>query len=275
MDSRDALLAALAAAGGLAGRLLDGHAGLLEDAAPVVGLGLAGHAAVAVLAVTLVATALLAAAPAAVGRAGGGVLDRGGGGTALGAAGLAAVLAPALAGGLLLGGLLGLLLEDLLLLGDLVEQGREGRDALGGVVANAVPLGLLGGLALGLQALLLGALALGLGGGAAALLLGALLLATPLGLEALRLGLLGGDACLLGLGLLLGSLLRLDLRGVGLEDGLELLANDGDIGVIERRGRRLDGELERTEVLEHLLAGDSVFLSEVVYTRLCHVTYLP
>ena len=176
---------------------------------------------------------------------------------------------------LLLCGLLRLLLQDLLLLGDLIEQRREGRDALGRIVADAIPLRLLGGLALGLEALLLDTLALGLGGGATALLLGALLLTALLCLEALGLGLLRGDAGLLGLGLLLGTLLRLYLGGMGVEDGLELLAHDRDIGVIERRGSRLDGKLEVAEVLEHLLAGNSVFLSEVVYARLCHVTYLP
>ena len=274
------LLAALAAAGGLARRLLDGHAGLLEDAAAVVGLGLAGHAAVAVLAVALAAAPLLAAPAAARGLArGGGGGSRGGrdgGGVArAGARGLRALLRAALARGLLGGGLLGLLLQDLLLLRDLVEQRGERRNALGSVVAHAVLLGLLGGAALRLGLLGLGLPASLLCGGAAALLLGTLALAALLGGDALGLGLLGGDAGLLGLGLLLGATGGLDLGRAGLEDGLELLADHGDVRVLKRRGRGLGRYLHVAEVLEHLLARHAVLLSEVVYARLCHVTYLP
>ena len=163
-----ALLAALAAPGGLAGRLLDGHAGLLEDAAPVIGLGLARHAAVAVPRRPRrdgpscrggrgrrrrTPARSGRAAPRARGRSRG--ARPGGrprrGGRARPSRRPSSARPPRLA------------LEDLLLLRDLVEQGREGRDGLRRVVAHAVLLGLLAGLALGLGAGLLLGLALGLG----------------------------------------------------------------------------------------------------------------
>ena len=189
------------------------------------------------------------------------------GGPPAAAAGVSATGVLALAGALL-----GLLLQDLLLLGDLVEQAREGRGGLGGVVVNAVAL--LLGLARGLLggALLLGLLACGLLGGTPLLLLGALLLAALLGLEALGLGLLAGDALLLGLLLLLGLALRLDLGGAGLENRLELLADDRDVGVLERRRGGLGRDLHVREMREHLLACHAIFLGKVMYASLCHGT---
>ena len=267
------LLAAAAPAGGLARRLLDGLAGLVEDAATVVGLGLAGHAAVAVLALVAATAALAAlAARTALALLGTAVLlhaGRGGVALALGARvlGLATALATALALGLLLRSLLGLLLEHLLLLGNLVEQRGEGGHRLGGVVVDAVALGLLGAFLCGLLGgaflLLLGALPRGLGGSALLLLLGALALAA----------LLGSNALLLG-GLLLGLLGGLDRGGAVLEDGLELLAHDGDVGILERRGGGLGGNLHVAEMVEHLLARHPVLLGKVVYASLGHVTNL-
>ena len=206
-------------------------------------------------------------------RTGLALLALGGTGLPLLALGRGATLALAL--GLLLGGLLGLLLQDLLLLGDLVEQAREGLDRLGGGVLDAVALGLLGGCLLGGDALLLGLLARGLCGGTLALLLGPLLLAALLGLDAVLLGLLGGGTRLLvGCGAL-GALGRLDLGGASLEDRLELLADDRDVGVLERRRRRLGWNLHVREVIEHLLARHAIFLGKVMYSSLCHVTNLP
>ena len=271
-----ALLALLATTGGLAGGLLDGHTGLLEDVGAVVLLRLAGHAAVAVLLLASPASGLASPAPALAalvsGRGGAGTLGGAGRGAATGTVLVVTFAATGLV--LLLGGLLRLLLQDLLLLGDLVEQAGEGRDRLGGGVLHAIALGLLGGKALRLQALLLGPLARGLGGGALALLLGSLALATGLRLDALPLGLLRLDALPLGLGLGLGPLGGLDLRRTGLEDGLELLAHDGDVGILQSRGRGLGRDLHVCEMAEHLLAGHAIFLGEVMYARLCHVTNL-
>ncbi len=279
-----ALLAAAAPAGGLARRLLDGLAGLVEDAATVVGLGLAGHAAVAVLALVAATAALAAlAARTALALLGTAVLlhaGRGGVALALGARvlGLATALATALALGLLLRSLLGLLLEHLLLLGNLVEQRGEGGHRLGGVVVDAVALGLLGAFLCGLLGgaflLLLGALPRGLGGSALLLLLGALALAALLGSNALLLGGLLLGLLGLGGGLLLGLLGGLDLGGAVLEDGLELLAHDGDVGILERRGGGLGGNLHVAEMVEHLLARHPVLLGKVVYASLGHVTNL-
>ncbi len=269
-----ALLAATAAARGFLIGLGDGLAGLLENVLAVVLLGGTGHATVAVAALILVAATLAAAAAAATT----GILTSGLGGGVCIATGpahvaLGATVATRLL--LLLGGFGSLLGKDLLLLGDLVEQAREGRHALGGGVLGAARLllggaaGLLGlALLLGLAAGLLG-LCLRLGGGFA------LLLATLLGGQALGLGLLGGLALGGCLGLLLGLLCGFDLGRAGLQDRLELLADHGDIGVLESRGRGLRRDHHFLEVAQHLLAGHPVFLREFANAGLCHVTYLP
>ena len=185
-----------------------------------------------------------------------------------GAVAAAATTARGLLGLLLGSGLLALGLEDLLLLGDLVEQARHGGDGLGRVVAHAVLLLLFLALALGLGAGLLGLLALCLG-------TGALGLAALLGLDTL---LLGAGALLglgLGAGLLLGLLGRLDLCGAGLEDGRHLLADDHHVGVLESARGGLGRDHHVGQVAEHLLARHAKFLGKVMYASLCHVAYLP
>jgi len=279
------LLTAPAASGGFARCLLDGFAGLVEHVASAVDLGLSSHATVAILLVAAASCALLALARTAIRIVGGGLLLLllGGGrrgwlllrraGLSLLALGDGATVALALR--LLLGGLFRLLLQDLLLLSNLVEQACEGLGGLGCGVLHAVALSLLGGRLLGGDALLLGLLARGLGDRTLALLLRTLLLAAPLGLYAVFLGLLGGDARLFGDGLLLGPLGCLDLGRACVEEGLELLAHDGDVGVLERGRRRLGRNLHLSEVIEHLLARHAIFLGKVMNASLCHVTNLP
>lgn len=94
------------------------------------------------------------------------------------------------------------------------------------------------------KALLLGLL-LGLGLGASSLLgslgcgkLATLLLAGLLGGDALALGLGGASGLLGGSCLLLGLLGGLDFLGAGLDHRGELLADHGDIGVLQGGGRR-------------------------------------
>ena len=282
-----ALLALLAATLALALGLVHARTRLLEDALAVVFLGGLGHAAVAVLALLAVVGAMLAA---------GGLLGllraRGAGRDALGgrrrllaralaarAGALGALLAGALATvalalglGLLGGGLLALGLQDLLLLGDLVEQARHGGDGLGRVVVNAVPLLFLLAPALGLDALCLGLLARSLLCGALGGLLGALGLATLLGLDALLLGLCLGLSLGLCLCLLLGLLLGLDLGGAGLENGGHLLADERDVDVLEGTRGRLGRNLHVGKVVEHLLACHAKLLGKVMYAGLCHVS---
>ena len=280
-----ALLALLAAAGRLAAGLLDGGTGLLEDVLAVVLLRGTSHARVTVLAGLLAATRLVTLAALGSSALGAGLLAgnvHGLGARLLPAATAGGVVAATrvsrLGLGLRAGGLGGLLREDLLLLGNLVEQAGHGGNGLGGGVLHAVALGLLGGKALGLAALLLLGAPLGtalLLGGAALLLLGALGLAALLGSDALflglglRLGLLG--RLLFGLGLLGG----LDLGRAGLEDRGELLLDHVDVRVLERGGRRGRGDLHVLEVTEHLLAGHAIFLGEDTDSGLCHVHYLP
>ena len=193
---------------------------------------------------------------------------------ALGAllAGALATVALALGLGLLGGGLLALGLQDLLLLGDLVEQARHGGDGLGRVVTHAVPLLFLLALALGLGALCLGLLARGLLCGALGGLLSALGLATLLGLDALLLGLCLGLRLGLCLCLLLGLLLSLDLGGSGLENGGHLLADERDVNVLEGARGRLGRDLHVGKVAEHLLARHAELLGKVMYASLCHVS---
>ncbi len=171
--------------------------------------------------------------------------------------------------------LLFLLLQDLLLLGDLVEQAREGRHALRSRVPDAVLLCLFLGLALLFGALLLGLLAGSLGLAAALLLDSALLRTALLGSHTLALCLLGSLALLFLLCLFLGLLLGLDLGGTGLEDRLELLADKVHVDVLKRRGRRLCRYLHLIEIVEHLLARHPIFLCQIMYAGLCHVTNLP
>ncbi len=286
-----ALLAALAAAGGLAVCLLDGLAGLIEDAVAVVRLGLAGHAAVPILAVVSAAILLAALAAARAGVLGrgrrsvlGGRLGLGGGALGVAVGALVLLLARALGRllrcvGLLLAllggsGLSLLALEHLLLLGDLVEQAGERRLGARRGIAHAVLLGLLGGLPGLLLGLATSLLLLGL----AALLLrlasrllgGTLGLALCLGGEALALSGLGGDTGGLGGSLLLGLARGLDLGGAGLEDRLELLTDDGQVRVLDRRGCGLRGDLHLYEMLEHLLGSHAIFLGELADSGLCH-----
>ncbi len=265
------LLALLAAAGGLAAGLLDGGAGLLEDALAAVLLRLAGHAGVMVAVLVVLAPAALLAAAGLLGRgdvhAGGHLRGdvgaaRAGGrgrlGAALRALAAAAVAAMGVGLGLPLGLGLLLLLEHGLLLGDLVEQRPEARAGVGGGhrAALRLELGLAG---FGLRLLAGGALGLG-GRGAGGLLGGlgglgqaALLLAAALGGQALGLGGRGAGGLLGGGCLLLGLLGGLDLGAARLEHRRELLAHHGHVGVLERRRRRLRGDLHLGQMVEQLL----------------------
>ena len=93
-----------------------------------------------------------------------------------------------------------------------------------------------------------------LGGRTAPLLLESLPLAALLHLDALLLGLLGSSCLLGGLRLLGGEPLGFDLGGMRLDDGLELLAYDGDVNLLERRG----GRPRRIE--DTLSSGDAVLI---------------
>ena len=298
------LLALLAATGGLARGLLDGGAGLLEHLLAAVLLGLASHAAVVVLFVVVTALALLALALLiGVGEvhAGSDVVAGVGamavrtalGGVALGvvvggvaivttataAVVVAATTVTALGGALGLGLVLGvlLLLEHGLLCGDLVEQRTEARTGVGS--GNGAALGLAGSLLLlAGKALLLGLL-LGLGLGAGGLLgslgggeLAALLLACLLGGDALALG-LGSASCLLGGGcLLLGLLGGLDFLGAGLDHRGELLADHGDVSVLQGGGSGLSGNLHIGEMTHQFLGGHAELFGQGGHTDFCHMT---
>ena len=298
------LLALLAATGGLTRGLLDGSAGLLEDLLAAVLLGLASHAAVVVLFVVVTALALLALALLiGVGEvhAGSDVVAGVGamavrtalGGVALGvvvgsvaivttataAVVVAATTVTALGGALGLGLVLGvlLLLEHGLLCGDLVEQRTEARTGVGS--GNGAALGLAGSLLLlAGKALLLGLL-LGLGLGAGSLLgslgcgkLPALLLAGLLGGDALALGL--GSACGLlgGSCLLLGLLGGLDFLSAGLDHRGELLADHGDISVLQGGGSGLSGNLHIGEMTHQFLGGHAELFGQGGHTDFCHMT---
>ena len=297
------LLALLAASGGLARGLLDGGAGLLEHLLATVLLGLASHAAVVVLFVVVTTLALLALALLiGVGEvhAGSDVVAGVGamavrttlGGIALGIViGGVAVIATATATVVIaatvtaLGGTLGLglvlgvllLLEHGLLRGDLVEQRTEARTGVGS--GNGAALGLAGSLLLlAGKALLLGLL-LGLGLGAGGLLgslgggeLAALLLACLLGGDALALG-LGSARCLLGGSrLLLGLLGGLDFLGAGLDHRGELLADHGDVGVLQGGGSGLSGNLHFGEMTHQFLGGHAELFGQGGHTDFCHMT---
>ena len=262
----------------------------IEDAVAVVRLGLAGHAAVPILAVVSAAILLAALAAARAGVLGrgrrsvlGGRLGLGGGALGVAVGALVLLLARALGRllrcvGLLLAllggsGLSLLALEHLLLLGDLVEQAGERRLGARRGIAHAVLLGLLGclsGLLLGLATSLLLGLAALLLGLASRLLGGTLGLALRLGGEAFALSGFGGDTGGLGGSLLLGLARGLDLGGTGLEDRLELLADDGQVRVLDRRGCGLRGDLHLYEMLEHLLGSHAIFLGELADSGLCH-----
>ena len=298
------LLALLAATGGLARGLLDGGTSLLEHLLAAVLLGLAGHAAVVVLFVVVTALALLALAllvgvgevhagsdvvagigAMAVRTALGGVaLGVVVGGVAIVATAAATViiaattvtaLGSALGLGLVLGVLL--LLEHGLLRGDLVEQRTEARTGIGS--GNGAALGLAGSLLLlAGKALLLGLL-LGLSLGAGCLLgslgggeLAALLLASLLGGDALTLGLSGTCGFLGGSGLLLGLLGGLDFLGAGLDHRGELLADHGDVSVLQGGGSGLSGNLHIGEMTHQFLGGHAELFGQGGHTDFCHMT---
>ena len=298
------LLALLAATGGLARGLLDGSTSLLEHLLAAVLLGLASHAAIVVLFVVVTALALLALAlligvgevhassdvVAGVGAMavrttlGGVALGVVVGGVAIVTTATAAVIVAAttvtaLGGTLGLGLVLGvlLLLEHGLLCGDLVEQRTEARTGVGS--GNGAALGLAGSLLLlAGKALLLGLL-LGLGLGAGSLLgslgcgkLAALLLAGLLGGDALALGL--GSACGLlgGSCLLLGLLGGLDFLSAGLDHRGELLADHGDISVLQGGGSGLSGNLHIGEMTHQFLGGHAELFGQGGHTDFCHMT---
>ena len=293
------LLALLAATGGLARGLLDGGAGLLEHLLAAVLLGLASHAAVVVLFAVVTALALLAfALLVGVGEvhAGSDVVTGVGamavrtalGGvvgsvaivtTATATVVVAATTVAALGGALGLGLLLGvlLLLEHGLLSGDLVEQRAEARTGVGS--GNGAALGLAGSLLLLAGKALLLSLLLGLGLGTGGLLgslggseLAALLLACLLGGDALALG-LGGASCLLGGGcLLLGLLGGLDFLGAGLDHRGELLADHGDVSVLQGGGSGLSGNLHFGEMTHQFLGGHAELFGQGGHTDFCHMT---
>ncbi len=255
------LLALLTTASGLAGSLLDGGAGLLEDLLAAVLLGLASHAGVAILALDLLVTLALLAALAGLlrrrreiaghGRSGIATTAAGRGVSSIGISGagsgvrVAVVAATATAlrtslGGSLLGLRSLLLLEHDFLLGDLVEQRAEALTGVG--CGDGTALGLELGLTGGLLGLLLGTtLGLLLGGagslsGSLSLLRqAALLLTASLGCQTLGLLLLRSDDLGSGDCLLLGLLSSLDLGGTGLNHRGELLLHHGHIGVLKRR----------------------------------------
>ena len=298
------LLALLAATGGLARGLLDGSTSLLEHLLAAVLLGLASHAAVVVLFVVVTALALLALALlVGVGEvhAGSDVVAGIGamavrtvlGGVALGvvvggvaivttatatvvvAATTVAALGSALGLGFLLGVLL--LLEHSLLCGDLVEQRTETRTGVGS--GNGAALGLAGSLLLLAGKTLLLGLLLGLGLGTGGLLgslggceLTALLLASLLGGDALALC-LGSACCLLGgSGLLLGLLSGLDFLGAGLDHRGELLADHGDVSVLQGGGSGLSGNLHIGEMTHQFLGGHAELFGQGGHTDFCHMT---
>ena len=185
----------------------------------------------------------------------------------------------ALGGALGLGLVLGvlLLLEHGLLRGDLVEQRAETRPGVRS--GDGATLGLAGSLFLFAgKALLLGLL-LGLGLGAGGLLgslgsgeLAALLLACLLGSDALALG-LGGTRGLLGGGsLLLGLLGGLDFLGAGLDHRGELLADHGDVGVLQGGGSGLSGNLHIGEMTHQFLGGHAELFGQGGHTDFCHMT---
>ncbi len=285
------LLALLAATGGLARGLLDGGTGLLENLLAAVFLGLARHAAVVVLFAVVTTLALLALALLiGVGEihAGSDIVASVGamavravlGGVAVVATAattvvVAAATVAALGLGLVLGVLL--LLEHGLLCGDLIEQRTEARTGVGS--GNGAALGLASSLLLlAGKALLLGLL-LGLGLGTGCLLgslgggkLAALLLACLLGGDALALG-LGGTRCLLGGGsLLLGPPGGLDFLGAGLNHRGKLLADHGNISVLQGGGSRLSGNLHFGEVTHQFLGGHAELFGQGGHTDFCHMT---
>ena len=297
------LLALLTTAGGLARGLLDGGTSLLEHLLAAVLLGLASHAAVVVLFVAVAALALFALALlVGVGEvhAGSDIVAGVGamamrtalGGVALGiviggvavittatATVIIAATVAALGGALGLGLVLGvlLLLEHGLLRGDLVEQRAETRPGVRG--GDGATLGLAGSLFLFAgKALLLGLL-LGLGLGAGSLLgglgrgeLAALLLACLLGSDALALGLGGTRGLLGGSGLLLGLLGGLDFLGAGLDHRGELLADHGDVGVLQGGGSGLSGNLHIGEMTHQFLGGHAELFGQGGHTDFCHMT---
>ena len=291
------LLALLAATGGLTRGLLDGSTSLLEHLLAAVLLGLTSHAAVVVLFVVVTALALLALAllirvgevhtgSDVVAGVGAMAMRTALGGVALGVAvGGVAIVTAATATVTALGGALGLglvlgvlfLLEHGLLCGDLVEQRTEARTGVGS--GNGAALGLAGSLLLlAGKALLLGLL-LGLGLGACGLLgslgcgkLAALLLACLLGGDALALGLGGASGLLGGSCLLLGLLGGLDFLSAGLDHRGKLLADHGDIGVLQGGGSGLSRNLHIGEMTHQFLGGHAELFGQGGHTDFCHMT---
>ena len=199
--------------------------------------------------------------------------------TATAAVVVAATTVTALCGALGLSLVLGvlLLLEHGLLCGDLVEQRTETRTGIGS--GNGAALGLAGSLLLlAGKALLLGLL-LGLGLGAGSLLgslgcgkLATLLLAGLLGGDALALGLGGASGLLGGSCLLLGLLGGLDFLGAGLDHRGELLADYGDVSVLQGGGSGLSGNLHFGEMTHQFLGGHAELFGQGGHTDFCHMT---
>ena len=160
---------------------------------------------------------------------------------------------------------------------------RSGRAANGSAnrsrSGNGAALGLAGSLLLlAGKALLLGLL-LGLGLGAGSLLgslgcgkLAAFLLACLLGGDALALGLGGASGLLGGSCLLLGLLGGLDFLSAGLDHRGELLADHGDIGVLQSGGRGLSGNLHFGEMTHQFLGGHAELFGQGGHTDFCHMT---
>ena len=102
-----------------------------------------------------------------------------------------------------------------------------------------------------------------------------LVLATPLTLregDALTLG-LGSARCLLGGGcLLLGLLGGLDFLGAGLDHRGKLLADHGDVGVLQGGGSGLSGNLHFGEMTHQFFGGHAELFGQGGHTDFCHMT---
>ena len=107
-----------------------------------------------------------------------------------------------------------------------------------------------------------------LGGGE----LAALLLACLLGSDALTLGLGGTCGLLGGSGLLLGLLGGLDFLGAGLDHRGELLADHGDVGVLQGGGSGLSGNLHFGEMTHQFPGGHAELFGQGGHTDFCHMT---
>lgn len=102
--------------------------------------------------------------------------------------------------------------------------------------------------------------------------LAALLLACLLGGDALALGLGGASGLLGGSCLLLGLLGGLDFLGAGLDHRGELLADHGDIGVLQGGGSGLSGNLHIGEMTHQFLGGHAELFGQGGHTDFCHMT---